>query len=136
MAEVFHAAVHGAAAAHYTAAQRAAWSPAPRPEIFADREADGRMVFVADSGGVTGFIELERDGHIDCFYTHPRGAGPALYDALEEAARTLGLSALFVEASETARPFFEARGFVVEQRREVERQGVELHNYRMSMALG
>ncbi len=131
MAHVFHAAVHGAAARHYSPAQRAAWSPAPKPALFAGREADGRRVFIAEDGHVVGFIELEPCGHIDCFYTHPRGAGGPLFDALEAEARALGLTRLFVEASETAHPFFAARGFTTEARQTVKRAGVALTNYRM-----
>ncbi|WP_254696631.1 GNAT family N-acetyltransferase [Phaeobacter inhibens] len=86
-----------------------------------------------------GFIELERDGHIDCFYCHPNvagtGVGLALYQQLEIRAQDLGLSSLFVEASEAAKRFFIRQGFTDEGRREIERRGVALHNYRMTKIL-
>lgn len=52
---------------------------------FLARIADGRFVFVAAGPDDTplGFVELERDGHIDCFYCHPdrigQGIGARLY---------------------------------------------------------
>ena len=126
MAEVFHRAVHEGSAAHYTALQRAAWSPTPNPALFCNREADGRKIWVAEiAGAVTGFIELEQDGHIDCFYCHPRGAGSALYATLEAEA---GRAQLRVEASDVAQPFFERRGYEVVAKQVVERAGVPLRN--------
>ena len=126
MAEVLHYAVHHGAATHYTTRQRAVWSPAPNPAWFRDREADGRKVWVAESAGaITGFIELEQDGHIDCFYCHPRGEGSALFAALEAEA---GEVPLRVEASDVARPFFERRGFAAVAEQVVERGGVPLRN--------
>lgn len=127
LAGVFHDAVQGTGPT-YSSAQRNEWSPAPNPEMFWDREADGRRVWVAEQAGViTGFIELEPDGHIDCFYCHPRGAGAALFARVE--AETNG--PLFTEASDVARPFFAARGFEVVAEQEVERNGVILQNTRM-----
>ncbi|WP_298492582.1 GNAT family N-acetyltransferase [uncultured Maritimibacter sp.] len=136
LAQIFHAAVHETAALFYSPEQCAVWSPAPDVAKFSDREADGRSVWVAEGAvGVTGFIELEPDGHIDCFYVHPRGAGRALLAMLIAAAREAGLSRLHVEASEVARPFFAREGFVTGERRDFVRSGVALHNWAMSKTL-
>ncbi|UWR79024.1 GNAT family N-acetyltransferase [Phaeobacter inhibens] len=142
LAQIFHAAVHGVSARDYSPEQCAAWSPQPAPaEAWQGRADDGRSVFVAvdDTDQPQGFIELERDGHIDCFYCHPKvagtGVGLALYQQLEIRARDLGLSSLFVEASEAAKRFFVRQGFTDEGRREIERRGVTLHNYRMTKIL-
>ena len=63
----------------------------------------GRRTLVAEEGGeVVGFTELEGDGYLDM-----------LYEAIERAARDQGSSRIFTEASITARPFFERRGFRV-----------------------
>ncbi|WP_405110667.1 GNAT family N-acetyltransferase [Phaeobacter sp. BS52] len=142
LAQIFHAAVHGVSARDYSPEQCAAWSPEPAPaEAWQGRADDGRFVFVAvdDTDQPQGFIELERDGHIDCFYCHPKvagtGVGLALYQQLEAQARDLGLNSLYVEASEAAKRFFSRQGFTDEGRREIERRGVGLHNYRMTKAL-
>ncbi|MBY6066987.1 GNAT family N-acetyltransferase [Leisingera aquaemixtae] len=142
LAQIFHAAVHGIGARDYSPEQLKAWSPEPAPaEVWSSRAADGRHVFVAADAGnqPQAFIELEMDGHIDCFYCHPQvagtGTGAALYERLEAEARSLGLRSLYVEASEAARRFFLRQGFTIETRREIERRGVVLHNYRMTKTL-
>ena len=79
---------------------------------FLARVSDGRLVFVATDNGdkPIGFIELENNGHIDCFYCHPdvtrTGVGLALYNHLEQVALGSGLQRLYVEASEAAKTFF------------------------------
>jgi putative acetyltransferase len=142
IAEIFHRAVHEIASAHYTPAQCAAWSPAPAPaETWARHASDGRLVLVAapPQGHPTGFIELETNGHIDCFYCHPdvagTGTGHALYTAMEGQARSQGLTRLFVEASEPAKRFFTKVGFSVLHRRDIERRGVKLYNFAMEKDL-
>ncbi|MEX5597923.1 N-acetyltransferase family protein [Pseudophaeobacter sp. C1-32P7] len=135
---IFHAAVHGIGARDYTPAQCAAWSPEEAPaDVIWRRAKDGRQIWVAaDQDDVAqGFIELEPDGHIDCFYIAPdhagTGIGAALYAALVEEARRRGLDSLYVEASEAARRFFLRQGFTEKGRRDFIRRGVAMHNYAM-----
>lgn len=142
LASIFHEAVHAVGSRDYGPEQVAAWSPAPVPaEQFLTRISDGRSVFVAVTGSDApiAFIELEQDGHIDCFYCSPefvgRGVGKALYQRLETAALAMGLSRLHVEASEAARRFFLRQGFTLVKRREFERNAVRIHNYLMEKTL-
>lgn len=97
------------------------------------------MLWVAQDrqGQPIGFIELEKTGHIDCFYCFPsrEGTGAALYEALETEAKAQHISSLFVEASEAARQLFRRVGFRDEMRVDFTRNGVALHNYRMTKAL-
>lgn len=142
LAEILHAAVHEIGGRDYTAAQLAAWSPAPlSAESFHSRVSDGRSVFVAVSAADVprAFIELERDGHIDCFYCHPEvagtGVGRLLFAHLKTAAIAARIPRLYVEASEAARRFLLREGFHVIARRDFERGGVEIHNYDMELRL-
>lgn len=48
----------------------------------------------------------------------------------------LGGTRLYVEASEAARRLFERRGFTVDARNDFAIDGVAIHNYRMSKAIG
>ena len=90
-------------------------------------------------GTLIGFAELENNDHIDMVYVAPeaarQGVATALLQALERHAREIGIGRLFVEASETALPFFTRMGFGTPRRRELERDGVKLHNYAMEKAL-
>lgn len=139
---IFHAAVHGIGARDYSPAQCVAWSPEEAPaDVIEQRAKDGRQIWVAaDKDDVAqGFIELESDGHIDCFYIAPdhagTGIGAALYAALEEEAYRRGLDSLYVEASEAARRFFLRQGFTDEGRRDFIRRGVAMRNYAMGKRL-
>ena len=109
------------------------------PDAFLARVLGGRTVWVAEDGRgqPVGVIELEENGHIDCFYCFPtgQGTGSALYRALEAEAVTRAIPSLFVEASEAARQFFLRAGFCCEKRRDFTLRGVALDNYRMTKKL-
>jgi amino-acid N-acetyltransferase len=111
-----------------TAALRAA-NPADRASVLAllteaglptaDITDDGLRDFIValDSGMVIGAVGLERhDGHglLRSLVLAPewrgRGLGAALLEAIEARARTFGLRTLSL-LTETAAPFFAARGY-------------------------
>jgi 8-oxo-dGTP pyrophosphatase MutT (NUDIX family)/ribosomal protein S18 acetylase RimI-like enzyme len=142
LARLFHDAVHGIAAPHYTPAQVAAWAPAvPDPARFLVRGADGRTLLVAEGadGAPVAYGDVEADGHIDHLFCRPEAAGAGiaarLYAALEAAARERGIARLYTEASEPARRFFERQGFALLHRRDFELAGVPIHNYAMAKRL-
>jgi putative acetyltransferase len=123
----------------YSPAQVAAWaSDDIDPVTWAER-FNGRFVPVAEeSGRPVGFAELEAGGHIDRVYVSDhqrRGIARRLLAAVVAEARRVGLTRLFTEASITARPFFEAEGFVVLASQVVTCRGVEFVNYRMERFL-
>ena len=96
--------------------------------------------FIAMIGDqIVGFAGFEPDGHIDTLFVHHahqgEGIASRLLDHIEAEAGRLNLGRLHTEASITARPLFERRGFVVVAEQEVERQGVRLTNYRMERIL-
>lgn len=138
MAQLYYEAVHGLGRSAYSAAQVAAWAPAPlHPIDVLNRAADGRTTFVAvdaDDHAVA-YVDLEVDGHVDHLYCHPDFAGQGVASRLLETmirhAVEQGLAALHVEASELARPVFERHGFTVTARRDFEVRGVPIHNYAM-----
>ncbi|GJM03452.1 MAG: acetyltransferase [Rhodomicrobium sp.] len=122
----------------YSADQVRVWADrVPSRERMDDLGLDGRLRFVAVDlmDEPVGFADLERNGHIGYFYCAPEvvgtGVGRALYEALEKEAVELGLKRLFVEASETAKPFFIWLGFSVDHKREFEIERVPIHNWAM-----
>lgn len=90
-------------------------------------------------GKIVGFAEFENNGHIDCFYCHHewinKGVGSALMDEIFYRAKNNNITKIFVEASMTAKPFFEKKGFVVLSEQKIIRKGVELTNYKMEKLL-
>jgi putative acetyltransferase len=64
-----------------------------------------------------------------------RGVGRTLYGAVEREARAEGLRRIFTEASITARPFFERRGFRVVREQTVVVRGVAMTNFAMEKPL-
>jgi putative acetyltransferase len=141
LAELFGASVRSLAGGDYTPAQIRAWASAiPDLERFAAQcAAKMTRVAVCDSR-IAGFADLEPDGHVDMLYVHPdfgrRGVALALLVHLESVAGERGLRRLHTEASLTARPVFERRGFEVLARQTVTVGGEELTNYRMAKRLG
>jgi putative acetyltransferase len=125
----------------YSPAQIAAWASDDIDTAAWYGRFAGRFVAVAEEAGrPVGFAELEADGHIDRFYVaadqQGRGVGRQLLAAVVAEARRLGIARLFTEASITARPFFEAQGFVVLAPQVVTVRGQEFVNYRMERVLG
>ena len=126
--------------ADYSEEQVEAWAPSvPDPDEWHSRMIV-RQTLVAEEGDeVAGFAELEDDGHLDMLYVRGdavgRGVGQRLYEAVEREARCQGLGRIFAEASITARPFFERRGFRVVREQRVSRRGVSMTNFVMEKDL-
>ncbi len=137
---LFHASVRRVAIKDYTEDQVKAWAPdEPDRERWAARRAS-RPTWVAEiDGALAGFTDLEPDGHVDMMFVHPdhqgRGVAGALFRQVEAEAARLGLDRLFTEASITARPFFERKGFRVIAAQTVSVRGQEMVNYRMEKPL-
>jgi putative acetyltransferase len=140
LVRIFFAAVRELARAKYSDEQVRAWAPrVPDPS-----EWEARMLlnetFVAERNGeLVGFIELERSGRLAMLYRTPaaagKGAAEALYHAVEERAREIGIPRIRVEASLLAESFFMKRGYRLEARETVERNGAALPRARLSKDL-
>ena len=140
--DVFTRSVTGVGPRDYRVDQVAAWAGcAPDVAAVRARCADGRKVWVAvDSADrPIAYIDLEADGHLDHLYAAPEAAGQgvaaALYQDLEDYARSEGIPRIYVEASEAAKRFFSRYGYAVVKRRDFEIGGVPIHNYAMEKAV-
>ena len=140
IARLFYETVRSVNREDYSDQQVKAWAPGvPDPDEWHARMA-ARKTLVAEEGGeVVGFAELEEDGHLDMLYLREdavgRGVGRGLYGAVEREARAEGLRRIFTEASITARPFFERRGFRVVREQTVVVRGVAMTNFAMEKPL-
>ncbi|AME26501.1 MULTISPECIES: GNAT family N-acetyltransferase [Burkholderiaceae] len=135
---VFLRAIREVASRDYDAAQIDAWAQADR-DVWARRRLDRPTWLALVDGAVAGFGDLQSDGHIDMLFVHPEhqraGAANALLDQIESEARNQHLGIIDTDASLTARPFFEARGFGVVRSQVVEVRGARLMNFRMQKRL-
>jgi putative acetyltransferase len=103
----------------YTKEQCEVWA-----NSFSDIEAleerlEKSLTYIAEfEGRIVGFGNVDGVGVIDLLYVHKnfqgRGIASAILRKLETDAKSYGLIELTTEASITARPFFESKGFEVE----------------------
>ena len=133
---LFQRSVRIVARRDYTLEQVFSWAPqAIGRERWALRLAASSTWVATFGERPAGFISLEPEGHLDMLYVDPdfqsRGIASRLLHRLEASAEARGLARLFTEASITARPFFERRGFRVVEAQTVTRRGQQLTNYRM-----
>jgi putative acetyltransferase len=140
LAAIFAASVEELTAEDYNEAQRVAWAEFAEEPEFAARVARGLTLVSTVDGVPVGFASLQGADHIEFLYVDPavagQGIGALLFDALEKLARARGAGRLEVDASDTARGFFERKGFVATRRNTVMRGGEWLGNTRMEKQLG
>ena len=108
----------------YTPAQQDAWAATADDEAAFAKRLAGELTLVATlDGSAVGFASLAGGSKIDMLYVHPAAAGQGvaamLIDALEKLAGSRGAAQLTVDASDTARGFFEKRGYIAQQRNTV-----------------
>ena len=140
IARLFYGTVRSVNRADYSDEQVEAWVPGvPDPEELHARVVGHRTLVAEEGGEVVGFAVLEGDGHLDMLFVRQdavgRGVGRRLYEETEQAARGWGLGRIFTEASITARPFFERRGFRVMREQTVTPRDVPMTNFVMEKGL-
>lgn len=140
IAQLFHTTVREVNIRDYSSNQVKAWAP---DDIYFRNWVEvcsNRFTYVAEiEEMIVGFGKLEPNGHIDCFYCHKNyqrcGVGSQIYQAIETKAVELSVDRLFTEASISAKPFFQRRGFTVVKEQEVTRRGETFINYAMEKCL-
>ena len=140
VAELFTKTVRSVNTRDYTPEQVEVWAPRP-PDVGAwGRSFVGRTALVVEvDGEVAGFGDLQAGGYLDRLYVHRdhqrRGIATALAGALEAEAARQGAAAVTADASITALPFFERRGYEIVASQEKVLRGVRFTNYRVRKPL-
>jgi putative acetyltransferase len=140
LSEIRFAAIEELTVEDYDEAQRRAWASAVDDEEgFAQNLEKGLTLVALIGGGPVGFIALQNGGLIDQLYVHPAvartGVANALVEAIEKLAAARGVATLATDASDTAKPLFEARGYQAMRRNTIAIEGEYLGNTRMTKTL-
>jgi putative acetyltransferase len=138
--DLFAQSIEELTAEDYDEDQRVAWAAtAADAEAFAARLGAMVTLVVQVDGAYAGFASLKDNTIFDMLYVHPhyagQGIGTALADAVERLAQARGAKEITVEASDTAEPFFEDRGYQATQRNMVPRDDLWLTNTTMKKRL-
>ena len=131
--EIFRDSIEDLTGDDYTEAQQEAWASVADDEKAFGKDLGGQLTLIATmEGSPVGFASLEGKDKIGMLYVHPavagQGVGAMLVDALEKLAGGRGVGKLKVDASDSARGFFEKRGYIAQQRNTVTVAGEWLAN--------
>ncbi|MDD6237394.1 MAG: GNAT family N-acetyltransferase [Clostridiales bacterium] len=137
---LFRDTVHTVNRTDYSEQQLEAWAPESMSvEQWENSLAAHHSIVVEYNGTMIGFGDLILTGYLDRLYVHKdyqrRGVGTAITDRLEQYAADNGISVVTTDASITAKPFFEKRGYRTVREQTVIRRGQTLTNYRMKLLL-
>lgn len=124
LSEIFRESIMELTGDDYSESQQEAWIAAAEEEGALVKKLGSQLTLVATmEGSPVGFASLAGKDNIDLLYVHPaaagHGVGAMLIDALEKLAGARGAEKLKVDASDTARGFFEKRGYVAQQRNSI-----------------
>ncbi|MFS2178486.1 GNAT family N-acetyltransferase [Rhizobium pisi] len=138
--EIFLRAIREVSSKDYLPAQIEAWAQVEDRTLWAERRIS-RPAWIAEMDGKpVGFSDLTSDGCLDMMFVRPEfqglGIASGLLSRVEEEALKLEFSRIYTEASRTARPFFERRGFRLIAKQIVEKRGQSLENFLMEKLYG
>ncbi|NFM80121.1 GNAT family N-acetyltransferase [Clostridium botulinum] len=138
--ELFYNTVHSINSRDYNSAQLDVWAPKEIDIVSWDKSFSQHCSIVAEESDVIiGFGDLDATGYLDRLYVHKdyQGIGVAttIVSELENYAQENHISIVTTNASITAKPFFEKRGYEVIKEQFVERNGQFLKNFIMKKVL-
>jgi GNAT superfamily N-acetyltransferase len=138
IAAIFTGAVHEIASEVYSLEQSLAWASRDVDYEHWKKRCELKRPFVAVTDSeISGFLELDPDGHIDCAFVNPkfkrRGIMTSLVRHAVQTGFSFGRSRIYTEASICAKPMFEKLGFKVLRENLVKIGQVELANYQMEL---
>ncbi|MBB4233861.1 GNAT family N-acetyltransferase [Rhizobium esperanzae] len=133
--DIFLRAIREVSSKDYSPPQIEAWAKVEDHGLWAERRIS-RPAWIAEiDGEPVGFSDLTAEGCVDMMFVHPQlqglGIASRLLNTVEAEALRRGFTRIYTEASRTARPFFERRGFRLISRQTVEKRGQSLENFLM-----
>lgn len=131
LATLFYDTVHTINAKDYTKKQLDVWTILDLEKWNQSFQEHNTLVAVKDKK-IVGFGDIDKTGYLDRLYVHKdyqgMGIATVLCNTLEQM---VVVKKITVQASITAKTFFEHRGFYVVKKQKVEKQGIYFVNYVM-----
>jgi putative acetyltransferase len=138
--DIFLRAIREVSSKDYTQAQIDAWAKVEDFAAWGVRRSSRPTWIAQVDERPAGFADLTADGLLDMMFVHPEfqgmGIASRLLQTVETEAGKQGLSRIRTEASRTARPFFERRGFALVEAQQVKKRGQRMDNFLMEKLLG
>ena len=133
IARLFYETVHCINARDYTEAQLGVWATGDVDLDAWDKSFMEHYTLVAvEDDMIVGFGDMDRSGYLDRLYVHKdyqgRGIASAICNRFEAE---VAVAEITVQASITAKPFFEKRGYKEVREQKVKRGDIMLKNYVM-----
>jgi putative acetyltransferase len=137
---LFYDAVHTVNLKDYTSAQLDAWALEEIDTDIWDKSLSNNYTVVVETNGlIIVFGDLDDTGYFDRLFVHKdfqgQGVATIIANELEKYAQQNGITVVTTEASITAKPFFEKRGYRVIKKQSVECKGQTLTNFVMEKRL-
>lgn len=133
IAELFYNTVHSINIKDYSEEQVNVWATGKLDYEKWNKSLEEHYSIVAiENEIIIGFGDIDNTGYLDRLYVHKdyqgKGVGTLICNELERKCKTKNI---LVNASITAKPFFEGRGYRAIKEQEVERKGIKLMNFIM-----
>ena len=134
--ELFYNTIHNVNIYDYNQTQVDSWAPKDLDiNIAIEKFREINPFVVIKNEKIVGYADIQSDGYIDHFYCHHQfqrqGVGRLLFSVIKEEALKNGISQMYSNVSITAKPFFEAMGFLVEKEQIIQVQKQQFKNFRM-----
>lgn len=133
LASLFRESVCGTCARDYTPEELDAWA-GTQPDIQEWNLSflEHFTIVAEEDGQIVGFGDIAGNGYLDRLFVHPKHQGAGVATAICDLLEVASSGFITTRASRTARPFFERRGYNVQKRLQVPRNGQVLTAYLMT----
>jgi len=133
IANLFYETINSVNSKDYTEIQLNAWASRDFDLVkWNNRLSNNYSVIVEKNNIIIGFGDVDCKGYFDHLFTHKdyQGIGVAtlISDRIENYTYQNGIHIITTDASITAKPFFEKRGYIVQKNQIVEKRGQLLKN--------
>lgn len=133
---LFYDTVHSVNSKDYNNEQLKAWAPKELDRLKWIESLNRNYSIVAEENTqIIGFGDIDSTGYLDRLYVHKNHQGKKvasnLINALENYIFNKGVKSIITDASITAKPFFEKKGYEVIKEQQVELRGQLFTNFKM-----